>query len=48
MGFGINMSKAKDIHRDNIREARKDKILNIKEQQRQVQIPLILLLKRMY
>lgn len=26
MGFGINMSKAKDIHRDNIREARKDKL----------------------
>ena len=26
MGFGINMSKAKDIHKDNIREARKDKL----------------------
>ena len=26
MGFGINMSKARDIHRDNIREARKDKL----------------------
>lgn len=26
MGFGVNMSKAKDIHKDNIREARKDKL----------------------
>ena len=26
MGFGVDMSKAKDIHRDNIREARKDKL----------------------
>jgi len=26
MGFGINMSKAKDIHKNNIREARKDKL----------------------
>ena len=26
MGFGINMSKARDIHKDNIREARKDKL----------------------
>ena len=26
MGFGINMSRAKDIHKNNIREARKDKL----------------------
>jgi hypothetical protein len=26
MGFGVNMSKAKDIHKDNIRSARKDKL----------------------
>ena len=26
MGFGVDMSKAKDIHKDNIREARKDKL----------------------
>ena len=26
MGFGVNMSKAKDIHKNNIREARKDKL----------------------
>ena len=26
MGFGVNMSKAKDIHKDNIREARKGKL----------------------
>ena len=26
MGFGIDMSKAKDIHKNNIREARKDKL----------------------
>ena len=29
MGFGINMSKAKDIHKDNIREARKDKLAEL-------------------
>ena len=26
MGFGINMSRAKDIHKNNIRVARKDKL----------------------
>ena len=26
MGFGVNMSKAKDIHKDNIRDARKGKL----------------------
>jgi len=26
MGFGIDMSKARDIHKNNIREARKDKL----------------------
>ena len=26
MGFGIDMSRAKDIHKNNIREARKDKL----------------------
>ena len=26
MGFGVNMSKAKDIHKDNIRAARKGKL----------------------
>ena len=29
MGFGINMSKAKDIHKDNIREARKGKLAEL-------------------
>ena len=29
MGFGINMSKAKDIHKDNIREARKGKLVEL-------------------
>ena len=29
MGFGINMSKARDIHRDNIREARKGKLAEL-------------------
>ncbi len=29
MGFGINMSKAKDIHRNNIREARKEKLAEL-------------------
>ena len=47
MGFGINMSKAKDIHKDNIREARKGKLaeLDIEFQiaQEIVQIPLLLL-----
>ena len=26
MGFGIDMSRARDIHKNNIREARKDKL----------------------
>ena len=26
MGFGIDMSRARDIHRNNIRQARKDKL----------------------
>ena len=29
MGFGINMSKAKDIHKNNIREARKEKLAEL-------------------
>ncbi len=29
MGFGVNMSKAKDIHKDNIREARKGKLAEL-------------------
>ena len=29
MGFGINMSKARDIHKDNIREARKGKLAEL-------------------
>ena len=29
MGFGINMSKARDIHKDNIRAARKDKLVEL-------------------
>lgn len=29
MGFGINMSKAKDIHKDNIRAARKGKLAEL-------------------
>ena len=29
MGFGINMSRAKDIHKNNIREARKDKLAEL-------------------
>ena len=29
MGFGIDMSKAKDIHKDNIREARKEKLAEL-------------------
>ena len=29
MGFGIDMSKARDIHKNNIREARKDKLAEL-------------------
>ena len=29
MGFGINKSKAKDIHKNNIREARKEKLAEL-------------------
>ncbi len=29
MGFGINMSRAKDIHKNNIREARKEKLAEL-------------------
>ena len=29
MGFGVNMSKAKDIHKDNIRDARKGKLAEL-------------------
>ena len=29
MGFGINMSKARDIHKDNIREARKGNLAEL-------------------
>ena len=29
MGFGIDMSKAKDIHRNNIRLSRKDKLAEL-------------------
>ena len=29
MGFGINMSKARDIHKDNILEARKGKLAEL-------------------
>ena len=29
MGFGIDMSRAKDIHKNNIREARKDKLAEL-------------------
>ena len=29
MGFGINMSRAKDIHKNNIRVARKDKLAEL-------------------
>ena len=29
MGFGVNMSKAKDIHKDNIRAARKGKLAEL-------------------
>tara|TARA_S200000501_G_scaffold151381_1_gene142710 strand:+ start:568 stop:831 length:264 start_codon:yes stop_codon:yes gene_type:complete len=29
MGFGIDMSKAKDIHRNNIRSSRKDKLAEL-------------------
>ena len=29
MGFGINMSKARDIHKDNISEARKGKLAEL-------------------
>ena len=29
MGFGINMSKARDIHKDNIRQARKGKLAEL-------------------
>ncbi len=29
MGFGINMSKARDIHKNNIREARKGKLAEL-------------------
>ena len=29
MGFGIDMSRARDIHRNNIRQARKDKLAEL-------------------
>ena len=29
MGFGIDMSKARDIHKNNIREARKEKLAEL-------------------
>ena len=29
MGFGIDMSRARDIHKNNIREARKDKLATL-------------------
>ena len=29
MGFGTNMSRAKDIHRNNIRSSRKDKLAEL-------------------